>query len=78
MKTPKTAYSFVVLRYMHDVFTREFVNVGVLLHAPGVGFLGFEKLSGMDRVKGMFPGSPIRTIAGLAGIPGLASGGDST
>lgn len=56
MKAPKTPYSFVVLRYMHDVFTREFVNVGVLLHAPRVGFLGFEKLSGLDRVKGLFPG----------------------
>jgi hypothetical protein len=56
MKAPKTPYSFVVLRYMHDVFTREFVNVGVLLHAPRVGFLGFEKLSGLDRVKAMFPG----------------------
>jgi hypothetical protein len=56
MKAPKTPYSFVVLRYMHDVFTREFVNVGVLLHAPRVGFLGFEKLSGFDRVKAMFPG----------------------
>ena len=65
MKTPKTAYSFVVLRYMHDVFTREFVNVGVLLHAPRVGFLGFEKLSAMDRVKGMFPGlqsDPLRDL----------------
>jgi hypothetical protein len=56
MKAPKTSYSFVVLRYMHDVFTREFVNVGVLLHAPRAGFLGFEKLPSLDRVKGMFPG----------------------
>ena len=56
MKTRKTPYSFVVLRYMHDVFTREFVNVGVLLHAPRVAFLDFEKLSGLDRVKAMFPG----------------------
>jgi hypothetical protein len=56
MKALKTPYSFVVLRYMHDVFTREFVNVGVLLHAPHVGFLAFEKLSALDRVKGMFPG----------------------
>ena len=56
MKPPKTPYSFVVLRYMHDVFTREFVNVGVLLHAPRIGFLGFEKLPNLDRVKGLFPG----------------------
>src|SRR5205085_10248619 len=35
---------------------REFVNVAVLLHAPQAGFLAFEKLSSLDRVKGMFPG----------------------
>jgi len=40
---------------MHDVFTREFVNVGVLLHAPDDSFLGFEMLSTLDRVKRMFP-----------------------
>ena len=56
MRTPKTPYSFVVLRYMHDVFTREFVNVGVLLHAPRAGFLGFQKLQSLERVKGVFPG----------------------
>jgi hypothetical protein len=65
MKTPKTPYSFVVLRYMHDVFTREFVNVGVLLHAPRVGFLGFEKLSGLDRVKAMFPGVQLDSLRDL-------------
>jgi hypothetical protein len=52
----RTPFSYVVLRYMHDVFTREFVNVGVLLHAPATGFIGFAKLPALDRVKGMFPG----------------------
>ncbi|MBI2927517.1 MAG: DUF3037 domain-containing protein [Verrucomicrobia bacterium] len=56
MKPAKTPFSYVVLRYMHDVLTREFVNVGVLLHAPRAGFLGFEKLSSLDRAKAMFPG----------------------
>ena len=36
----KTAYSFVVLRYVHDVMTGEFVNIGVALYAPGVKYLG--------------------------------------
>ncbi len=36
----KTAYSFVVLRYVHDMFTGEFVNIGVALYAPGAKFLG--------------------------------------
>jgi hypothetical protein len=56
MSMPKTSFSYVVLRYMHDVLTREFVNVAVLLYAPEEGFLGFEKLSSLDRVRGMFPG----------------------
>ena len=30
----KTPYSFVTLRYVHDVVTGEFANVGVVLYAP--------------------------------------------
>src|ERR1700740_2582984 len=65
MSAPKTPFSYVVLRYMHDVFTREFVNVGVLLYAPQAGFLGLRRLSSLDRVKGMFPGlhsDPLREL----------------
>ncbi len=36
----KIAYSFVVLRYMHDVVTGEFVNIGVALYAPGAKYIG--------------------------------------
>mgnify|MGYP006276171185 FL=1 len=36
----KTAYSFAVLRYVHDILTGEFVNVGVVLYAPEVKYLG--------------------------------------
>jgi len=68
MKTPKTPYSYVVLRYMHDVFTREFVNVGVLLYAPRAGFLGFEKLPALERVKGMFPGVHSDSLRDLLGF----------
>lgn len=32
----KRAYSYVVLRYVHDVLTGEFINIGVLLYAPSV------------------------------------------
>lgn len=68
MKTRQTPFSYVVLRYMHDVFTREFVNVGVLLYAPKVGFLGFEKLSALDRVKGTFPGLQSGSLRDLLGF----------
>lgn len=36
----KTAYTFTVLRYVHDITTGEFVNVGVALYAPNVKYLG--------------------------------------
>jgi hypothetical protein len=36
----KTAYSFVVLRYVHDVMTGEFINIGVALYAPEVKYVG--------------------------------------
>lgn len=65
MRATKKPYSFVVLRYMHDVFTREFVNVGVLLHAPCGGFIGFEKLQSLERVKAMFPGVRSRPLREL-------------
>src|SRR5438477_9595146 len=30
----KTTFTFTVLRYIHDIATGEFVNVGVALYAP--------------------------------------------
>lgn len=35
----KTAYTFSVLRYVHDPVTAEFVNIGVALYAPAVKYL---------------------------------------
>ncbi len=32
--TDRVPYSFVVLRYVHDVFTGEFLNVDVVMHVP--------------------------------------------
>ncbi len=50
----KTAYSFVVLRYMHDVVTGEFINIGVALYAPGAKFLGGICNTRYGRVGKMF------------------------
>ena len=52
----KAPFSYVVLRYMHDVFTREFVNVAVLVHAPKSGFLRLQGVHSTTRVKKFFPG----------------------
>ena len=34
----KTPYTFSTLRYVHDVVSGEFVNVGVALYAPDTRF----------------------------------------
>lgn len=36
----KNSYSFTTLRYIHDVMTGEFINVGVVLYSPKMNFLG--------------------------------------
>lgn len=36
----KTTYTFTVLRYVHDITTGEFANVGVALYAPEAKYLG--------------------------------------
>lgn len=50
----KTAYSFVVLRYVHDVMTGEFVNVGVALYAPEARYAGGLCNTRYGRVARMF------------------------
>ena len=68
MKPSKVPFSYVVLRYMHDVLTREFVNVAVLVYAPEAAFLGFEKLSDFERVRAMFPGAEADLLRRLLGF----------
>ena len=49
-------YTFVILRYRHDPLAGEFVNVGVLLHEPGSGFLDAKIRSTLGpRLSKMFP-----------------------
>jgi len=49
-------YSYTVLRYVHDTLTGEFVNVGVALHAPEVGYLSAICRTTYRRVSAAFPG----------------------
>jgi hypothetical protein len=55
---------------MHDAFTREFVNVGVLVYVARSRFLSFEKLSSLDRVKSMFPGLQSDSLRALLAFLG--------
>jgi hypothetical protein len=52
----KSPFSYVVLRYMHDVFTREFVNIGVVVYCQQAGFLRMKGVMRMKRALGLFPG----------------------
>lgn len=50
----KTPYTFTVLRYVHDVVTGEFANVGVVLFAPKAKFLSAICSSRYGRLTNMF------------------------
>jgi hypothetical protein len=50
----KTAYSFVTLRYLHDVVTGEFANVGVVLYAPAERYLEARFTSSYERLNALF------------------------
>lgn len=60
------AYQFSVLRYVHDTVTQEFVNIGVAVFAPGVGFLRARCTENYARISRMFlriDGTQYRQIA---------------
>lgn len=50
----KTAYTFSVLRYVHDPVTAEFVNIGVALYAPEPRYLNALCTSHYQRLSRMF------------------------
>lgn len=53
--TERMPYSYTVLRYVHDVMTGEFVNVGVVLYAPTRHRLLFKIRHTIGRTKNLFP-----------------------
>ena len=50
----KTAYTFSVLRYVHDPVTAEFVNIGVALYAPDAKYLNALCTPHYQRLSRMF------------------------
>ena len=52
----KYSYTYTVLRYVHDVTSGEFVNVGVALHAPQSHYLGALCRTTYGRLNKIFPG----------------------
>lgn len=53
--TNKRAYSYTVLRYVHDVVSGEALNVGVVMHAPSAAFLKVHTRKTIGRLKQVFP-----------------------
>lgn len=53
--TGRTPYSYAVLRYVHDIGTGEFINVGVVLTAPRESYIGAKFKVAYGRVKKAFP-----------------------
>ncbi len=53
--TNKTAYTYTVLRYMHDIASGECLNVGVALLAPDLGYVNVMCRTGFARLRDVFP-----------------------
>ncbi|MBO0902158.1 DUF3037 domain-containing protein [Jiella sonneratiae] len=53
--TAKEPYSYVVLRYIHDVLTGEFVNVGLVMVVPDRSVILTKSRKTFGRIKSVFP-----------------------
>lgn len=56
----QVTYEFVVLRYVHDILTEEFVNIGIVIFSKDVKQIKFLHIEPNNkgeyiRVSGMFP-----------------------
>ena len=50
----KTTYSTITLRYVHDVVTGEFINIGVVLYSPDQRFLEARFTTSYERLNAIF------------------------
>lgn len=53
--TAREPHSYVVLRYVHDVVSGEFVNVGLVMVVPGRKQLRMRVRKTFSRIKNLFP-----------------------
>ena len=53
--TEQRAYSYTVLRYVHDVVAEESLNVGVVIYTPAAGVLRGKTRKSIGRLKQTFP-----------------------
>ncbi|MGH7944237.1 MAG: DUF3037 domain-containing protein [Opitutaceae bacterium] len=50
----KIAYSYVILRYVHDVVTGEFANIGIVVYAPDQRVLKARFTTSYERLNAIF------------------------
>lgn len=67
-------YSFCFLRYIHDLLSAEFVNVGVVLWALQSGYLGYRFTSRFRRLSRFSTISSGTTTGSSFPASGLSSG----
>ena len=53
--TEKQAYSYTVLRYVHDVVSGEALNVGIVMHVPSTRLLKGQTRKTIGRLRHVFP-----------------------
>lgn len=51
----RSSYSYSILRYVHDISTGEFVNVGLVMHSRDAVFLRFRNKTTTSRISTLFP-----------------------
>lgn len=69
------AFDYAVVRVVPRVEREEFMNVGVVLHAPTLGWLGCEVRPDRARLQGFAPGLDVDAVlAVLAGFARVCAG----
>lgn len=48
-------YQYQLIQYVHDHFTGEFVNMGIVVYAPGDAYLNCKLVKRHTRIKALFP-----------------------
>ena len=61
----ETKIGYTVLRYVHDIATQEFVNIGVLAYAPDSRQLKLKCSNHLRRVHALFPDADSKRLSGL-------------
>ncbi|MBK9481937.1 MAG: DUF3037 domain-containing protein [Bacteroidetes bacterium] len=64
-------YQYQIIKYVHDQFTGEFVNVGVVIYSPDSHFLKAKVANRYSRINSLFPDANGRFILRLLEISNL-------